>query len=148
MNDKRIPLAELLFVCVGEAVVSLITVLIYIALNKFNYSVVTGVLLGSTVIILNFIFLCISINRAIDNIMAERGDAEMDEQQAAEFSEKHKASLNKTVQLSNTLRMLSMVGALVLAFVLGHFDVIATLVPIVMYHPLILVSGLITKKGR
>lgn len=148
MNDKRIPLAELLFVCVGEAVVSLITVLIYIALNKFNYSVVTGVLLGSTVIILNFIFLCISINRAIDNIMAERGDAEMDEQQAAEFSEKHKASLNKTVQLSNTLRMLSMVGALVLAFVLGHFDVIATLVPIVMYHPLILVSALITKKGR
>lgn len=149
MNDEKIPVTELWLLAAGEAIVSALTVLVYILLGKFHYSVVTGVLLGSIVMLLNFIFMCISINRAVDNIMAERGNAEMDDAQAAEFAQKHKGTLSRTVQLSGAIRTASMVAVLVLAFILGdYFDVIATLVPLVAFRPILMLTELVPKKQR
>lgn len=149
MNDKKIPVTELWLLTAGEAIVSALTALVYVLLGKFHYSVVTGVLLGSAVILINFIFMCISVNRAIDNIMAERGNAEMDDVQAAEFAQKHKGTLSRTVQLSGAIRTASMVAVLVLAFILGdYFDVIATLIPLIAFRPILMLTELIPKKQR
>ena len=149
MNDKKIPVTELWLLTAGEAIVSALTVLVYVLLGKFHYSVVTGVLLGSAVILINFIFMCISVNRAIDNIMAERGNTEMDDEQAAEFAQKHKGTLSRTVQLSGAIRTASMVAVLVLAFILGdYFDLIATLIPLIAFRPILMLTELIPKKQR
>ena len=149
MNDKKIPVTELWLLTAGEAIVSALTVLVYVLLGKFHYSVVTGVLLGSAVILINFIFMCISVNRAIDNIMAERGNTEMDDEQAAEFAQKHKGTLSHTVQLSGAIRTASMVAVLVLAFILGdYFDLIATLIPLIAFRPILMLTELIPKKQR
>ena len=149
MNDEKIPVTELWLLAAGEAIVSVLTVIVYILLGKFHYSVVTGVLLGSIVMLLNFIFMCISVNRAVDNIMAERGNAEMDDAQAAEFAQKHKGTLSRTVQLSGAIRTASMVAVLVLAFILGdYFDLIATLVPLVAFRPILMLTELVPKKQR
>ena len=149
MNDKKIPVTELWLLTAGEAIVSALTVLVYVLLGKFHYSVVTGVLLGSAVILINFIFMCISVNRAIDNIMAERGNTEMDDEQAAEFAQKHKGNLSRTIQLSGAIRTASIIVVLVLAFVMGdYFDVIATLVPLVAFRPILMLTELIPKKQR
>ena len=149
MNDKKIPVTELWLLTAGEAIVSALTALVYVLLGKFHYSVVTGVLLGSAVILINFIFMCISVNRAVDNIMAERGNAEMDDVQAAEFAQKHKGTLSRTVQLSGAIRTASMVAVLVLAFILGdYFDVIATLIPLIAFRPILMLTELIPKKQR
>lgn len=149
MNDKKIPLTELGLLAVGEIAVSVLTVIIYALLGKLHYNVITGVLLGSSVILLNFIFMCISVNRAIDNIMAERGEEQMDGEQAAEFAQKHKAALSRKIQLSGAVRTLSMAVVLVIAFILGdYFDVIATLVPLIAFRPILMLTELIPKKQR
>ena len=41
----------------GEIIVSALTVGVYFAIGKYTYKVLTGVILGSAVIILNFLFL-------------------------------------------------------------------------------------------
>ena len=149
MNDKKIPVTELYLLAAGEAAVSALTVLIYILLGKFHYSVVTGVLLGGAVVLTNFIFMCISVNRAVDNIMAERGNAEMNDEQAAEFAQKHNGDLSRAIQLSGVIRTASIVAVLVLAFVLGDFfDVIATLIPLIAFRPILMLTELIPKKQR
>ena len=148
MNDKKIPLSELIFLTLGEVAVSVLTVIVYLLLGKFNYTVVTGVVLGSAIILLNFIFLCVSVNRAVDAILAERGDGELDEEQAAKFANEHKGQLNKTIQLSHTVRTLSIVGVLIVAFIIGHFDVIATVIPVAAFRPILMLGGLVLKKER
>ena len=44
-------------ILLGEIIVSLIIVGIYLLIDKFTYKVVTGVVLGSAVTVLNFLFL-------------------------------------------------------------------------------------------
>jgi hypothetical protein len=146
MNDKKIPIAELILLSVGEAAVSALTVTFYFILGKFNYTVVMGVILGSAVIIFNFIFLSLAVNSAIDSLLAERGQLVMDEAQAAAFAAEHRGRLNKTIQLSHTVRTLSIVGVLAAAFIIGHFDVVATVIPIIAFRPLIVLGGLVKKK--
>lgn len=146
MNDKKIPVVELILLCIGEAAVSALTVIFYFLIGKFNYTVITGVILGSAVIMLNFIFLSLAINRAFDGILAERGAGSMDEEQAARFADEQKSRLSRAIQLSNTARTLSIVAVLAAAFFTGQFNAIATLIPIIAFRPLLLLCGLVKKK--
>lgn len=149
MNDQKIPVTELIFAAIGEAAVSALTVAVYLLLGKYNYTVLSGVLLGSAVILLNFIFLCIAINRAVDGLLAERGNVAMDEETAAKFAAEHKGRLNKAIQLSNTIRTFSIVAVLVAAFLVGHFDVIATVIPIAAFRPILMLASLVSgKRGK
>ena len=129
--------------------VSLGIIAVFLLLGKYDWRVLTGCLVGSALTVLNFAILCISVNRAIDNIMAERGNAEMDDEQASEFAQKHKGTLTRTIQLSGAIRTLSIVVVLILAFALGdYFDVIATLIPLISFRPILMLTELIPKKQR
>lgn len=147
MNDKKIPVSRLLFLLVGEMAVATVTVLIYALLGRFSYRVITGLVLGNAVALSSFAILCISVNRAVDAAMAERGEGVLDEESAAQFAAQHAARVNKAVQLSHIGRTLGMVIVLVVAFLLDRFDVVATLVPPVAFQPLLMISGLIFKEG-
>ena len=68
---------EIVILILGELLVSLITVGVYVMLDKFSYAVPSGCLLGSAVAIFNFIFLSVAVNRAIDKVMEARGDKDM-----------------------------------------------------------------------
>ena len=74
MQKQKLPVREILVLVLGELLVSLITVGVYVALNKFSYAVPAGCLLGSAVSVFNFVFLSVSVNRAIDRVMEARGD--------------------------------------------------------------------------
>lgn len=150
MQKNNLPLYEIAALTIGEIIVSLIVVAVYLIIGggKIHYSVITGAALGSAVIVLNFLFLSISTNRAIDKVMAERGDAEMGEEEAAEWAAKHQSTIQSASKLSYVVRMLSMVATLVLAFLLGNvFDLIATLVPLLMMRPILMISQFIKRKG-
>ena len=82
MQKQKLPVREITVLVLGELLVSLIIVGVYAVLNKFSYAVVAGALLGSAVTVFNFVFLSISVNRAIDKVMAQRGDKEMSEEEA------------------------------------------------------------------
>ncbi len=146
MQKKNLPFSEYAILTVGEAIVSLIVIGIYLAIDKFSYQVVTGVLLGSIVTIFNFVFLSVAVNRAVDNVMALRGNQELDEEEAGKFAAEHSAKIQQAVKASYIVRMLVMLAALVAAFLLDWFDVIATLVPLIMFRPIITLGEFFRKK--
>lgn len=147
MQKKNMPVTEIVVLTVGELLVSLAVIGIYLLLNKFSYAVVGGCLLGSAVAIFNFVFLSVAVNRAIDRAMAQRKEGEMSEEEAAAFAQENQAAVQRAATSSYLLRQILMVSVLVCAFLLdGWFDVIATLVPLLMFRPLITVCGLWKKK--
>lgn len=148
MKKSNLPVWEIMMLVLGELVVSLLVAGVYLILKKFSYAVVTGCLLGSAVAIFNFIFLSVSVNRAIDKAMAERGEGEMTDEEAAEFAKISGAAVQRAAQGSYFVRQILMLAVLAGAFLLGDLvDVIATLVPLLMFRPLLFVCGLIKKKS-
>ena len=146
MQKQKLPIREILILVLGELLVSLITVGVYVALDKFSYAVAAGCLLGSAVAVFNFVFLSVAVNRAVDRVMAQRGDKEMSEEEAAAFAAEHQAAIQRAAQGSYILRQALMLGVLVGAFLLdGWFDVIATVIPLLAFRPLLAVSGLFSK---
>ncbi len=148
MQKKNMPVSEILFLIFGEAAVSLVVAAVYLLLERFSYKVVTGACLGTLVTVLNFVILSIAVNRAVDKVMAEKGNKDMTEEEAATFAAEHQAVIQRAVQGSYLIRQILMLGILVLAFVLDWFDVIATIVPLLMFRPLITVHGLLKKDKK
>ena len=147
MHKKNIPVWEIMFLIVGELIVSLIVTGVYWLLHKFSYSVISGCLLGSAVTVFNFIILSVSVNRAIDKALAGRKEGEMTEEEAAAFAAENQAAVQRASQGSYLFRQILMLGVLVCAFLLdGWFDVIATLIPLLMFRPLLTISGLLKRK--
>ena len=70
MNSNKIPKREILILGLGEAAVCAIICLAFLLAGKFEYTVALGALLGGTVTLLNFVFLSISVNRALDNTLS------------------------------------------------------------------------------
>ena len=148
MKNKNIPLFEAALILLGEIVVSLIVCGVYLVLNKFSYKVVTGAALGSFVTVANFLFLAITTNRAFDKAIEARGTKEMTEEEADEFAAAQQKEMNNVIKLSFIIRNVSMLVTLVVAFILDVFAVIATLVPLLMLKPIIMVETLIRDKMK
>jgi hypothetical protein len=147
MKAKLTPFIETAFVAIGEALVSLIVMLVFFLFGKFDYTVALGAVLGAGVITFNFLFLSLTTNKAVDDVMALRGDGEMDEEAAAEFAKEHAQRFQNAVRLSFIIRTFSMLAALVLAFLLSSvFNVIATVIPLLMLRPIIYVRELFRRK--
>lgn len=145
-NKNLIPFRETAIIALGEAIVSGIIIAVFALLGKFDHTVALGALLGSLVIVLNFLFLSISTNKAVDKIMALRPDGEMDDEQAAKFAQENAVRLQATVKLSFIIRTLSMLAALVVAFLTGVFNLIATVIPLLMLRPIIYVTEIFRRK--
>ena len=45
------------YLAIGEAIVSLLVILVYIAINMFDWTIATGTILGSAVTVANFLIL-------------------------------------------------------------------------------------------
>lgn len=112
----------------------------------FSYKVITGVILGSAVMLANHIALTVSVDRAVDNFIKLRGQQVMTEEEAEEFANKHGTAIQNKVRLSYIIRLVSMVAALVLAILTKQFDLISTVVPLFMLRPLLFVDELIQKR--
>ena len=149
MQKKNMPTSEILFLVVGELIVSLIVSGVYLLLNRFSHAVISGCLLGSAVTVFNFVFLSISVNRAIDKALAGRKEGEMTEEEAEAFAAENQAAVQRAAQGSYLVRQILMLGVLVCAFLLdGWFDVIATVIPLIMFRPLLTVCGLMKSKKQ
>lgn len=144
----NIPFFETLFIAVGEVLVSLIVVGVYALIQKLYYPVITGAALGTALVVLNFVFLSLAVNRAIDRAMAQRPDGELSDEEVDEFTKKASYGVQNAAKLSYFIRMGTMIAALVLAFLSEHFDVISTLVPFLALRPLIMAQEFFRKKAQ
>ena len=138
---------EVFVVLIGEIIVSLITCAVYGIIGAFDYKVVTGAALGSAVIVINLFILSFSVNRAVNKYLSLRGEGEMSDEEAAAFAAEHTGQIKLATSGTYLLRTLLMLGALVGAFLLGnYFNVIATVIPMLAYRPIIFVSEILRSK--
>ena len=144
MENNKFPKKEFIILSVGEAICALLTVLVFLAVDltniiefTFDYSVITGAILGVAVIVLNFLFLSVSVNKAVDEYMALRGDKEMTDEEAEAFAAKNSGLIQNAIKKSFVIRMSSIAAALVVAFLTGWFNPVATVIPILAYQPIL-----------
>ncbi len=154
MKKSNFPIVETIVIAIGEIIASAITCLIFLIAGgwEIHYSVFTGSALGIVIMLANFLVLAISTNIAIDRAMEERGNKEFTDEEAEEFAAKHKAKIALISRASFFLRAASMVAALVVAFLIKDgngddvFNVIATLVPLLAFYPIVFVSQMLIQR--
>ena len=146
MKNKDSVFGTLAALIVGELAVSAVTAGVFLLLGHFSYKVITGVALGTLVSVFNFIFLTVSVNRAVNEFVRLRGDTEMSEEEAEKFAAEHVGGIQNAQKLSYIVRTATMIGALVLAFISGQFHVLATVIPLLAFQPILLASQLIIQK--
>ena len=151
---KNSNLAEVMLILVGELIISVITAGVYLLVEKlgdknvFDNTVITGLLLGTAVVIANYAFLSISVSRAIKKVMALRPEGEMTEEEIIDFSEKNQGIIKNAAATSYIVRTLTMLATFVLVFTLldEWFAVVATVVPLLAFRPIIMVSEIFRKR--
>lgn len=137
---------DTIYLAVGEAIISLLITLIYTALSKFDWTVLSGAVLGSTVTVINFLILSFSVNKALNKYIELRGDKEMTEDEAEKFAKTNSIKVQNAVTKSYIFRTALMMSALVLSLITGYFDTIATIIPLIMYKPLLYAIQFVKKK--
>ena len=148
---KNKPYVDIIILTLLELAVSLLTVIGFIVASfafevEFSYRVITGVLLGTLVTVLNYVFLTLAVNRAVNNFLALRGNKEMDDEEAAAFARENSAPIQNAMKLSFIIRTFTMLLALVIGFLLDVFNPIATAIPLLAYRPLLSITEII--KGK
>ena len=146
MNSNKSKYRDVLYLAFGELLAAAAVVAVYLIINSYSYKVLLGAVLGAVVAVFNFLFLSISVNKAVDKFMKLRGDKEMDEEEAEKFAAEHVGEIQNAQKLSYIIRTFTMLGALVLAFLSNQFDVIATAVPLLLFQPILIVSQNIARK--
>ena len=146
MKKSLTKIREFLVLILGEIVVSSLTVLVFFLINKFETSVVFGALLGSAVTVINFIVLSLTIGRAFDKAKEARGTREMTEEEIEKFTAEQKAAIASASRLAYLIRMALTAATLILAFISGIFNVIATVLPLVAFRPILMIDAMIKDK--
>ena len=147
---KRV-LSQLVPLAVGEAVVALLVCLGFgladlLGVYNFDYRIVSGAALGAVVIIINYLLLTLSVDREIKRFVEKRGTIQMSEEEADKFAKENSASIQNAIKSSFILRTASIMGALILAFLLDWFNPLATAIPMFAMRPVLMGIELIKSK--
>ena len=142
---------DTVWLALGELVVSVLIAIGFLIFRSFSYKVITGALLGSAVTVVNFLILSVAVNRAVNSYITERGEKEMDEEEAEKYAKEHGMAVQTAMTKSYVIRMALMIGSLVLAMISGWFSPLATVIPLLLYRPILYTVELIkakTKRGE
>ena len=145
-KSKLLVYIDTLWLALGELVVALLVSCSFLIFGEFGYQVVIGALLGGAVTVINFLILSVAIDRAVNGYIEGRGDKEMDEEEADQYAKEHGIAVQNAMLKSYMLRMFLMIGSLVLAMLSGWFNPISTVIPLLMYRPVLYVVELIKIK--
>ena len=72
----------------------------------------------------------------------------MDDEEAEQYAKENGASVQAAMMKSYLFRMLLMIGSLVLAMISGWFSPLATVIPLLMYRPILYAVEFIKIKFR
>jgi len=100
---------ETFYLIIGESIMTVIMLVVFLLLHKFSIPVFIGALVGSALAIGNFFAMCLMIQRAVD---AEEGDRA------------------KMVRASHSTRLMVITLSLVICLAVFTLDVLATLIPL------------------
>ena len=145
---------DTLWLALGELIVAVLVTVGFIIAKALGmdlaiYKAITGSLLGAAVTVLNFFILSVAINRAVTRYIENRGDKEMDDEEAEKYAKEHGMDVQNAMMKSYIFRMVMMLGSLALALLTGWFNVIATAIPLLAYRPVMYsVEFIKTKLGK
>lgn len=137
---------DVLILALGEIIVAVLVAIGFLATGFFKWQVISGAILGGAVTVINFLILSFSINRALDKFMETRGDKELTDEEIEKLSKAQSIKVQNAITKSYVLRTGLMFGSLIVAFISGWFDPLATVIPLLMYKPLIYAAEFIKKK--
>jgi hypothetical protein len=149
--DKKENNRELRVLIFGEAAVAVLTVAGAFLVSLFSeyvfgFSAVTGALLGALIVVLNFAFLSLSVNRAVDEYLAVRGSREMTDEEAEKFTAENSMVIQNKIKTSYIIRTTTMLAALVIAFLTGWFNPLCTVIPFLAFKPILSIGEMLRKK--
>lgn len=124
-------------IALGVAALSAVMLLVFLAIGRFDLSVLLGALLGAAAAIGNFFLMAISVQQVAEERAAS--PAEEDSAQADK-------AVRRKMQLSYTGRMLLLGGVAVLALLLPCFQPVAAVLPFLFPRAVIALEGLMMKK--
>ena len=136
---------ELSLVCLLLLLLSAVIIVGFIIADTvkvglFSYKVITGALLGSLMAFINYLILCKTVDRVLEDFKNARGTREMSEDEEKAFVEKHTAVAQLKMAKSLGFRMILMIATLVLAFISKQFNVIATVIPLALQKTVIQIT--------
>lgn len=171
MKNNKFPVLETLLLLAIELLVGVILTVGAVILRMFDYTVITGALLGTAVSVLNFVFLSVAVNRALDQVLdgykideskldaaidkaasesneadGEDGEEEVIDDAAAKFARENQMKVSNAVKLSYIVRTVTIIATLVLAFLTKQFNLITTLIPLLMFRSALSIASVIAER--
>ncbi len=153
-KNKRGPLSDLIPLAIGEIFVAALVCLGFVIAELTGlyhtelYKVILGAALGVVIILANHLLLSLTVDREINKYLQLRGSREMSDEEAEEFTKRHSLAIQKAMALSNVIRTVCMLALLVLAFITGWFNPIATAIPMFTLRPIMHAVELIKAKSN
>ena len=148
MEQNKSQKKELLILALGELAVSALIICGYLIITgAFDIKVISGSLLGSLVAIGNYALMMVSVNKAINNYLTLRGEREMSDEEAEKFAAENSAPIQNAIKTSYIIRTLTMLLTLVVAFITGWFNPLATAIPLLVFRPLLSIIEIISKRN-
>lgn len=125
---------ETLRIAKGTCILTIVMLMVFALLNKFDLTVLWGALLGCSAAILNFFLLGLSVQKAADLMKGvefppEPEENEDGEEAPAPPTPPEVAQAKQRMQLSYTFRMIMLGAVGLLGLLLPCFHAIATVVP-------------------
>ena len=128
MENRKTVINQTLRFALGIFIGALIMVLVYLAIGKLSAKVLIGAAVGTLISVGNFFFMCLSLTNA--------AEGELD---ATRVVAKARGGY--------MLRMLAIAALLIVAIKSGYCDVIATIVPLLLMRPVLMIEEFFGKNG-
>ena len=130
MSNRRYILSQVLFILIGELLLSAVMVGVFAALGYFDISVLLGAAVGSAIATVNHLVLILGVLAA--SAKAEKQDVKGGQ---------------ALVQMSYMGRLIGLFVVLVLCAKSGLFNLIALALPLAFTRPILTISDYFNKKG-
>lgn len=128
MENRRSVITQTLKYAVGILIGVVLMVLIYFAIGKFSAAVFIGAAVGFVISVGNFFFMCLALTNAVD-------------------STDDPAKASAKARGGYVLRMAAIALLLIVALKSGYCDTIATVVPLLLVRPVLMIIEFFGKSG-
>lgn len=131
LESRKVVLKQSALFFVGELMGAAVMFGVYALLQRLNFSVVLGGTLGVIIAALNFFFMALYATIAADKAINQ-----------------DVAGGQRVMRISQLVRYILMFGALVVIGVSKKCDLIATVIPLLLFRPIVSVIAFFGKSGE
>ena len=143
-------------IALGTGILTVLMIAVFMIIGRFDWTVLTGALLGWAAAVGNFFLMALTVQKAADDMKpietpeAETadGDEETDEDEKEQPLSEDAKRGKQRVQLSYTLRMLGLGVIAILGVTLPWFQSVAVLVPLLFPRLVIAFEGILMNRNN